>query len=59
MSGSASVIIVSQRISTVAQADQVIVIEDGIVVGSGTHESLLQTCRTYVEFVDSQSVGIA
>lgn len=59
VSGSATVIIVSQRISTVAQADQVIVIEDGIVVGSGTHESLLQTCRTYVEFVDSQSVGIA
>ena len=59
VSGSATVIIVSQRISTVAQADQVIVVEDGIVVGSGTHESLLQTCRTYVEFVDSQSVGIA
>ena len=59
VSGSATVIIVSQRISTVAQADQVIVIEDGVVVGSGTHESLLQTCRTYVEFVDSQSVGIA
>ncbi|MDO3403257.1 ABC transporter ATP-binding protein [Mycolicibacterium neoaurum] len=59
VSGSATVIIVSQRISTVAQADQVIVVEDGIVVGSGTHESLLQTCRTYVEFVDSQTVGIA
>ncbi|MGN7781591.1 ABC transporter ATP-binding protein [Mycolicibacterium sp. 22603] len=59
VSASATVIIVSQRISTVAQADQVIVIEDGIVVGSGTHESLIQTCRTYVEFVDSQSVGIA
>ncbi|QVI30442.1 ABC transporter ATP-binding protein [Mycolicibacterium neoaurum] len=59
VSASATVIIVSQRISTVAQADQVIVIEDGIVVGSGTHESLIQTCRTYMEFVDSQSVGIA
>ncbi|MEH3129766.1 MAG: ABC transporter ATP-binding protein [Mycolicibacterium neoaurum] len=58
VSASATVIIVSQRISTVAQADQVIVIEDGVVVGSGTHESLLRTCRTYVEFVDSQSVGI-
>ncbi|WP_174241788.1 ABC transporter ATP-binding protein [Arthrobacter sp. SLBN-53] len=59
VSGSATVVIVSQRISTVAQADQVIVVEDGIVVGSGTHESLLQTCRTYGEFVDSQTVGIA
>ncbi len=53
----ATVIIVSQRISTVAEADQVIVLDDGLVVGAGTHGSLLQTCRTYVEFVDSQSVA--
>lgn len=53
----ATVIIVSQRISTVAEADQVIVLDDGLVVGADTHGSLLQTCRTYVEFVDSQSVA--
>ncbi|MGK2855528.1 MAG: ABC transporter ATP-binding protein [Microbacteriaceae bacterium] len=56
VSAAATVIIVSQRISTVAQADQVIVIDDGRVVGAGTHESLLADCPTYVEFVDSQSV---
>jgi ATP-binding cassette subfamily B protein len=56
VSGDATVIIVSQRISTVAQADQVIVIDDGRVVGAGTHESLLADCPTYIEFADSQSV---
>ena len=57
VSRDATVLIVSQRIATVAQADQVIVIEDGVVVGSGTHQSLLTDCPTYVEFADSQSVG--
>ncbi|MGU3497290.1 ABC transporter ATP-binding protein [Mycobacterium sp. C31M] len=52
----ATVIIVSQRISTVAEADQVIVLADGAVVGTGTHESLQRDCPTYVEFVDSQAV---
>lgn len=56
VSATATVIIVSQRISTVAQADQVIVIDDGRVVGAGTHEALLTDCPTYAEFVDSQSV---
>ncbi len=56
VSAQSTVIIVSQRISTVAQADQVIVLEDGRVVGAGTHESLLADCATYIEFVDSQSV---
>jgi ATP-binding cassette, subfamily B, multidrug efflux pump len=53
----ATVIIVAQRISTIAQADQVIVIDDGRVVGAGTHESLLLDCPTYREFADSQSLG--
>ncbi len=57
VSAGATVIIVSQRISTVAQADQVIVIDDGKVVGAGTHETLLADCPTYAEFADSQSVG--
>lgn len=56
VSAAATVIIVSQRISTVAQADQVIVIDNGRVVGAGTHNALLTDCPTYAEFVDSQSV---
>jgi ATP-binding cassette subfamily B protein len=50
----ASVIIVAQRVSTIADADQIIVLEDGEVVGIGTHEALLATCPTYVEIVESQ-----
>jgi ATP-binding cassette subfamily B protein len=50
----ATVVIVAQRVSTIADADQILVLEDGEVVGIGTHESLLATCPTYVEIVDSQ-----
>jgi ABC-type multidrug transport system fused ATPase/permease subunit len=57
ISAGSTVIIVAQRISTVLQADQVVVIDGGRVVGSGTHESLLLDCPAYVEFVDSQSFG--
>jgi ATP-binding cassette, subfamily B, multidrug efflux pump len=57
VSADATVVIVSQRISTVAEADQVIVVDDGAVVGTGTHESLLTDCLIYAEFADSQSVG--
>jgi ATP-binding cassette subfamily B protein len=56
VSADSTVIIVAQRISTVVEADQVIVIDDGKVVGSGTHEWLLSDCPTYAEFADSQSV---
>jgi ATP-binding cassette, subfamily B, multidrug efflux pump len=59
VSAGATVIIVSQRISTVVSADQVIVIDDGRVVGTGTHETLLTDCPTYAEFADSQAVGAA
>jgi ATP-binding cassette subfamily B multidrug efflux pump len=52
-----TVIIVAQRISTILQADQVIVVDDGQVVGVGTHESLLVNCPTYAQFADSQSLG--
>lgn len=58
-SAEAAVLIVSQRISTVAEADHVVVIDDGVVVGAGTHESLLTDCPIYAEFADSQSVGAA
>ncbi len=55
-SADATVIIVSQRISTVDGADQIVVVDAGRVVGTGTHDSLLSDCPTYAEFVDSQSV---
>jgi ATP-binding cassette subfamily B protein len=59
VSADATVVIVSQRISTVAEADRVVVIDDGAVVGAGTHESLLVDCPIYAEFADSQSVDPA
>src|ERR687897_211453 len=48
------VIIVGQRAATIADADQIVVLEHGEVVGTGTHEELLETCPTYAEIVDSQ-----
>lgn len=57
ISGGATIIVVTQRIATAAQADQVIVVDNGRLVGSGTHESLLADCATYAEFADSQTVG--
>ncbi|WP_371782711.1 ABC transporter ATP-binding protein [Streptosporangium subroseum] len=50
----AAVIIVGQRISTIADADQIIVLDDGVIVGKGTHEELLDSCPTYIEIVESQ-----
>ncbi|GII60242.1 multidrug ABC transporter ATP-binding protein [Sphaerisporangium krabiense] len=50
----AAVVIVGQRVSTIADADQIIVLDDGVIVGTGTHEHLLDTCPTYVEIVESQ-----
>ncbi|MFI5510844.1 ABC transporter ATP-binding protein [Mycobacterium sp. NPDC051804] len=57
-SAASTVVIVSQRISTVAQADQIIVIDNGRVLGIGTHETLMTECPEYAEFADSQSVGV-
>jgi ATP-binding cassette, subfamily B, multidrug efflux pump len=48
------VIIVGQRVATIADADQIVVLEHGEIVGVGTHAGLLETCPTYVEIVDSQ-----
>lgn len=50
----AAVIIVGQRVSTIADADQIVVLEDGRIVGVGTHDQLLETSPTYAEIVDSQ-----
>ncbi len=55
----ATVIIVAQRISTVMGADQVVVLEHGQVVGTGTHESLLADCPAYAQFAESQSTGVS
>ncbi|HET6625829.1 MAG TPA: ABC transporter ATP-binding protein [Nocardioidaceae bacterium] len=50
----ATVLIVAQRVSTIIDADQIIVLEDGAVVGHGTHDQLLESCETYQEIVGSQ-----
>ena len=50
----AAVVIVGQRVSTIADADQIIVLENGEIVGLGTHDELLDSCPTYVEIVESQ-----
>ncbi len=52
----ATVLVVAQRVSTIVDADQILVLEDGRVVGSGTHAELLRTCRTYREIVESQQM---
>ena len=50
----AAVIVVAQRVSTIRTADQIIVLEDGRIVGLGKHDELLKTCPTYAEIVESQ-----
>lgn len=49
-----TVIIVAQRISTILHAEQIIVLEDGKIVGKGTHEELLHNCDTYRQIAKSQ-----
>jgi ATP-binding cassette subfamily B protein len=49
-----TVVVVAQRVSTIRNADRIIVLEDGEIVGSGTHHELLQSCATYQEIVESQ-----
>ena len=50
----ATVVIVAQRVTTIIDADQILVLEDGRAVGLGTHRELLETCPTYAEIVASQ-----
>jgi ATP-binding cassette subfamily B protein len=50
----ATVVVVAQRVSTIRDADLIVVLEDGRIVGRGTHERLLEECTTYQEIVASQ-----
>ncbi|WP_167132834.1 ABC transporter ATP-binding protein [Paramicrobacterium chengjingii] len=50
----ATVIVVAQRVSTIREADEIIVLDAGVIVGRGTHDELLQTNETYQEIVESQ-----
>ncbi|NCB05251.1 MAG: ABC transporter ATP-binding protein, partial [Clostridia bacterium] len=50
-------VIVAQRISSIAQADRILVLEDGRIAGYGTHETLLQSCPSYREIYDIQMGG--
>lgn len=52
--GEASVIIVAQRVSTVMEADRIIVLDEGAITGIGTHRELLDSCEVYREIVSSQ-----
>jgi ATP-binding cassette, subfamily B, multidrug efflux pump len=54
VTGDATVVIVAQRVSTIIDADQILVLEDGAIVGRGRHEELLETCETYQQIVESQ-----
>jgi ATP-binding cassette, subfamily B, multidrug efflux pump len=49
-----AVIVVAQRVSTIIDADHIVVLDGGKVVGRGRHDELLETCPTYVEIVESQ-----
>jgi ATP-binding cassette subfamily B multidrug efflux pump len=56
----AAVIIVAQRVSTIVDADRIIVLEDGEIAGTGRHDELLDTCPPYAEIVASQlAIGAA
>ncbi|WDZ86808.1 ABC transporter ATP-binding protein [Micromonospora cathayae] len=55
----AAVLVVAQRVSTIVDADQIVVLEGGLVVGVGRHAELLDTCPTYAEIVASQRTEAA
>ncbi len=52
--GASTVLVVAQRISTIADADQIVVLNEGRIAGIGTHSELMQTCEIYREIASSQ-----
>jgi len=52
--GDSTLLIVTQRVATVKNAEQIIVLDEGVMVGKGTHRELMQTCETYQEIALSQ-----
>ncbi len=52
--GKSTVLLVTQRVATVMSADQIIVLDNGKIVGKGTHQDLMETCQTYQEIATSQ-----
>jgi len=52
--GDSTVLLVTQRVATVMSADQIIVLDNGKIVGKGTHQTLMKTCQTYQEIATSQ-----
>ena len=52
--GESTLLIVAQRISTIADADQIVVLNEGRIAGKGTHKELMQTCGVYREIASSQ-----
>lgn len=53
----AAQLVIAQRISSIKDADQIIVLKDGLVVGQGTHEELMQSCASYQDIAESQAKG--
>lgn len=49
-----AIVLVAQRISTILDADQILVVDDGQIVGQGTHQELLDTCPLYREIAEIQ-----
>jgi len=49
-----TVLIIAQRVATVMEADRIIVLDDGKIVGMGNHKTLMQECEVYKEIVSSQ-----
>ncbi|MFR4019165.1 MAG: ABC transporter ATP-binding protein, partial [Clostridia bacterium] len=52
--GDSTIIIVAQRINTIIDADQILVLDEGRLAGKGTHDELMQTCDVYREIALSQ-----